>query len=747
MRISKELFGVALIAATALVAGHAERLDRFEVREPIPAAVFLPREGKRIACFITINSSDEKSVFTRYLNPADWDLVELTAPAANGTKAGWFDVACKKNIACDINVISGHFAGRFFGSSGYTLGLNELENHSCAQDCKGILEHPKEVYLFGCNTLATKERDHRTPQVYYRHLVDDEGYSPEVARRVTDDRYSSFGQDNRAKVQRSFSGVPYLYGFYSVSPLGKDLGPILENFMRKIGDYTAHFDSLVAKATAAKTAPNVILQSAMKGLSFSQCSGLDPNDPEYTFHLQICALFDKAIPLKDRLFSVEVMLNSEKVLALLPSIQNFMRTNIREIKLTEAAIFSRLQANQNAKRILLDTVKAVDMPITKIEWMRFAHLMGWIPREDLITVVNQLVHSAFESGFFQPDMGDVICSLNVAGVNQLDFSNLVGKIQGFHFSTESAANAMRCTGLARYPAFRKKMSEVYLSRAHLTKSDTMNLATILSETPPVTDPTEADRALLGRLRAQCDRQPLDPGSPMCGRALAKLGATDETTAAHLAALFRAGNPSMQMTYADSFHSMQVGLDLLETAVVDVYLDPRHPYWYGIERYFMIQPIRGDANQKRILGYLRDRKDGRRPDEMIYALREMRMTPAEVENNFNVLRGKPAILITSKVMMGFLELANTAGADPALFERLFREHRTVSVTNDEDLKAFYATLKLPLVRQSVRTSKVAQEAVCQIMKSAADNLGFDDYGDVVARQVPVRSCAELISEAI
>ncbi|MBS1963656.1 MAG: hypothetical protein JST04_15685 [Bdellovibrionales bacterium] len=744
MRFPREFVALSVIAATALSLGHARNSGRYEMREPIPSSVFIPREGKRLACFITINSSDEKGVFTQYLNPAEWDLVELTEPAANGAKSGWFDAACKKNYKCDIDVVSGHFAGRFFGSSGYTLGLNELENHSCAQDCKGIMENPREVYLFGCNALATKEKDHRTPAEYYQVLVDD-GYSPDTARRVVEDRYGAFGQDNRGKVQRAFSGVPYIYGFFSTSPLGKDLKPILENYMRKLGDFTKHFDSIVDRGTSAKTETNAALGSAMKGQSFTQCSGLDPKDPEYAFHIQICALFDKSIPLADRLLSVEVMLNSEKVLMLLPSIQNFMRANIREIKTTQSAIFARLQSNANARKILLETIADVKTAVTKIEWMRFAHLMGWITREDLVRTIYQLVDSAFAAPYFETELGDTICSLNVAGVNQIDFSAVVAKIQPFHFNVASAVQAMRCTGLARYPEFRARAADAYKDRSISSGQTTDLLASLFVDGPAILEPTDADRALLARLRSQCEKFPLNPLSPVCGRAMANLGATDEATAASLAAMVRAATPSLQMSYADSLHSMRAGLDLLETAFVDVYLTPNHPFWYGIERYFAIEPIRGDENQKRILNYLLTRADGRRPDEMIYALRETKLSPEAVANLFTTTRSKPNVLITSRVFDGFLSLAQNAGSDPAFIEMLFKQHASVTVSNDVDLAGFYAALELPRVKAVLKSSKTAQDAVCAIMKSAADNLGFDDYGDAVARKIPVKTCAELIAE--
>jgi len=260
------------VALTSLTAGLSyEASAPFSEQVPLPAALYMPTPGKRVACFITINSSDEKRVFTKYLNPAEWDLVEVTAPASDGSKDGWFGHACSKNIQCDINVISGHFAGKFFGESGYSLALSELENHSCAQDCRGILENPREVYLLGCNTLASKELDHRTPEEYYRVLRED-GYSHETATRVVEDRYGAFGQDNKGKMERSFLNVPYIYGFHSTSPKGIYLGPMIEKYLRALGNFTKHFDAIRDRGLTAKNTPNAVLVGALKGQKFSQCS-------------------------------------------------------------------------------------------------------------------------------------------------------------------------------------------------------------------------------------------------------------------------------------------------------------------------------------------------------------------------------------------------------------------------------------------------------------------------------------------
>ena len=82
----------------------------------------------------------------------------------------WFDKACASGIRCDQLVISGHFGGTFFGMSGNALSLSTLEAKGCSKSCEGILSHPYEVFLFGCNTLSGKEKDSRTPEQHLQIL-------------------------------------------------------------------------------------------------------------------------------------------------------------------------------------------------------------------------------------------------------------------------------------------------------------------------------------------------------------------------------------------------------------------------------------------------------------------------------------------------------------------------------------------------------------------------------------------------
>ncbi|MEN8182555.1 MAG: hypothetical protein ABFS46_08480, partial [Myxococcota bacterium] len=114
-------------------------------------------EPVRTVCSVTLHSDQEIRSFRRHLPAEEYRFVELTeATALEGAGRDtmdpddWLGAACESGIRCDILLISGHFAGSFFGSSGKTLSSGELEERACRQDCPGILSHPQEVFLLGC---------------------------------------------------------------------------------------------------------------------------------------------------------------------------------------------------------------------------------------------------------------------------------------------------------------------------------------------------------------------------------------------------------------------------------------------------------------------------------------------------------------------------------------------------------------------------------------------------------------------
>lgn len=211
-------------------------------------------------CSITINSSNETEAFEKKLSAEGFDRVELIPDSKNPF---WFRQACDSGLQCDILLISGHFGGLFFGEgNSATFGISEMEEASCNNSCPGILKTPKEVYLMGCNTLATQAKDHRTVTQYLNVLISD-GIPLDFAEQVAASRYSQQGFSLEKRFSAVFNDSAKIYGFTSTSPLGASAAARLKPYLSEVGSYSKHLDKLTS-------APNLLLQSKFQGSSFRE---------------------------------------------------------------------------------------------------------------------------------------------------------------------------------------------------------------------------------------------------------------------------------------------------------------------------------------------------------------------------------------------------------------------------------------------------------------------------------------------
>ncbi|QLY23790.1 hypothetical protein [Bdellovibrio sp. KM01] len=211
-------------------------------------------------CSMTLNSSDEINTFALALSKQGFDFVELVP---QNKDPRWFQQACASGIKCDVLLISGHFGGLFFGEgTSQTIDIAQMEKASCDNSCPGILKNPKEVFLMGCNTLASQARDHRTIDQYLNVLLND-GIPLDFAEQVVASRYSQQGFSLEKRFASIFPDTPKLYGFFSTGPLGKDAAPILNRYLKNVGNYNTHLDTM-------SNAPNSALLNAFKGQAFRE---------------------------------------------------------------------------------------------------------------------------------------------------------------------------------------------------------------------------------------------------------------------------------------------------------------------------------------------------------------------------------------------------------------------------------------------------------------------------------------------
>ncbi|MEK6555930.1 MAG: hypothetical protein AABZ31_11850, partial [Bdellovibrionota bacterium] len=279
--------------------------------------------AKYNVCSITINSSDELTVFKSKLNPNEFTFTELTKFADANNKSQWFAKACEAGIKCDVLLISGHFGGSFFGKdSDISLSLKELTTASCKNTCDGIVKDLKEVYLFGCNTLAGKTKDHRTPEEYLRVLVDD-GINGAEAQRIVSTRYGPFGSSFSDQMSRVFENAPIIYGFDGVAPAGVRIAPSLRKFLNDLGSYRQHLESNKV-STAAK-----IWNDTMSAYNRTSIAGLKKQDAGYGIKAKMCLLQDDKLSVATRLRNSMEML-SQNVLLYLPTVARFISDNVKE---------------------------------------------------------------------------------------------------------------------------------------------------------------------------------------------------------------------------------------------------------------------------------------------------------------------------------------------------------------------------------------------------------------------------------
>src|SRR5512140_2407105 len=170
-------------------------------------------------CSSTVNSADEQESFRRFLPASKYRFVELV----ERHRPDWLASACQQRVSCDVLVISGHYgAGNEFFSDALEarefLPIAELERVSCSNSCPALFSRLKEVYLFGCNTLNPDPQSSASAEIV-RSLVR-EGHAPKEAKRQLQSLDAAHGESSRDRMRQVFKGVPVIYGFSSVAPLG-----------------------------------------------------------------------------------------------------------------------------------------------------------------------------------------------------------------------------------------------------------------------------------------------------------------------------------------------------------------------------------------------------------------------------------------------------------------------------------------------------------------------------------------------
>ena len=380
--------------------------------------------NKFTVCFATINSDNEKKLFEKEIakNPAKFNPgVELT----NFGKDDWFKKACESGVKCDQLVISGHFGGDFFGSSKKTLPLTTLEDKGCDKSCSGILGQPYEVFLFGCNTLSTREKDSRTPAQYLQVLLND-GIDRAQAELVVESRYGTVGDDHKSKMQRAFSGEnKNLYGFTSIGPSGKNVEKFIADYFSKIKP-DERLEKLQATRMMDKVqALNTDLAESLKITAFSQCSGGKNDDPNSVI---ICKLRDKKLSVDQKLAVVEEALAMPNYLVFIPSMNEFFkRHSTKYMNDEQKKVITNIKNNQQITSQIKALIRNTKSLSLSSEWTGFAHNIGILTEAEKDKENHGRLKVMLKRGIKREEV-DMICS-----TDQI-FTNLTLKAQDLRSS-------------------------------------------------------------------------------------------------------------------------------------------------------------------------------------------------------------------------------------------------------------------------------------------------------------------------
>lgn len=379
---------------------------------------------QRTVCTATINSSDEKEIFQKNLEGQGFKFVELTDFAKTtelgGSNADWFQKACDSGVKCDVLLISGHFGGSFFGENDkkLTLSSNELEEQSCRKTCDGIMKNPKEVFLFGCNTLAGKTNDSRTPEQYLQVLLRD-GIERTEAERIVQARYGALGSSFKDRMRRIFSETQVIHGFDSIGPSGKTVRPFLEKFFKTSGDYNQRLQnlegqkivSLIEKSNSKISEINGPMAVALKGTAYTYCSGIGDDDKLRDVKKMICSLQDPNIPNSQKIATIEKMLSSPDALIYVPSLASYLKQNDS----ASLALAERFRNNKNIKGLFEKIYNEYESnsPTVGMEILQLRLQLDFINETQYKAELNKFVNKRMAK--LDRENVDILCSLSNEG--------------------------------------------------------------------------------------------------------------------------------------------------------------------------------------------------------------------------------------------------------------------------------------------------------------------------------------------
>ncbi|MBL7664253.1 MAG: hypothetical protein JNM93_03915 [Bacteriovoracaceae bacterium] len=256
-----------------------------------------------------------------------------------------------------------------------------METLSCSKKCDGIFKRPTEVLLSGCNTLANKDADARSPDEYLQVLIND-GFTHENAVRVVEARYGVGGTSFKQTMQRIFESVPRIYGFDSIGPSGRNAQPRIENYLKAIPDYQAHLAEqeslrnavLLKEVKKWEHKPNLTIKKAFTLTAFAECSGYLEIEGDDT-KKNICFLRDPSNRIEAKVDLFQEIMTREDYIVYLPILAELMDGN-------EFEAFAELSENTFFEGQVLALIKNLSPNFSQLDYAKLALNMNWMTLDE-----------------------------------------------------------------------------------------------------------------------------------------------------------------------------------------------------------------------------------------------------------------------------------------------------------------------------------------------------------------------------
>jgi hypothetical protein len=419
--------------------------------------------NKYTVCAMTFNSTDEIELYKKKMDPKAFNpIVEITEFDKGNN---WLQSACKSGIQCDQLIVSGHFAGSFFGEvKDQAVSLEELEKASCDKTCSGIFKNPSEVFLFGCNTLAGDSLKTRSPEQYLQ-VLREHHFDDYYAQQVVASSYGIQGKSNKVRMQNVFGDNKKIYGFNSIAPSGKTVTPFWNNYLNREKP-SEHMDNISnKKAVEFLTYSNDNLNKSMCGTAFCSCSGISDEDPEKKLS---CVLLDGKSTPKQKLFAIQDLMEKDNFQAYIPLINNVIEEGIAsgkfdlsKLSAEDLAILKSLQGNTVLKNMILSSADKMTMMAPAMENITFLKDMGMITEAEFNSKSMAKLAPIFNGNFLARNF-DIVCepSLKRHFAASGTFTKTPpAKLNSFYKSAEGV-QSIGCLGVQNVPEVRSQMTNI-----------------------------------------------------------------------------------------------------------------------------------------------------------------------------------------------------------------------------------------------------------------------------------------------